>query len=270
MTIVPGYTEGARPGPYDYVFDFGESRALLRGLVPEGQRLTENIDGLTVLDFRDPTIRQAMDAITVLANSPSKSSKNPLDRQEYRDNLEHVYNAMAKEALAWTGGKDTLILSPKMGGVFVQQVFEQAGFKPEDFYDYRMSRVHRNDGRLMVVTTLGENNPEVASCKRFMFADDCLASDISAFGTLEMIKEALTAKKIPLSEAAVLITVSAATQRGVESLLSQKTNDYFGFGSIKIVTGILVHKMNDDFYLQHPDGRFVVGDMGDWTKPATA
>lgn len=133
-----------------------------------------------------------------------------------------------------------------------------------------MSRVQRNDGGLMVGATFGDNNPTIVKYKRFVFADDCLASDISAFATLELIKEKLARAKVPLSEAEILVTVSAATQRGLKSLLSQNTLDHFGFGSIKAVVGTLVYQMDEHFYLQHPSGRYVVGDMGNWTKPIPA
>jgi hypothetical protein len=258
---------GARLGAYDYVFNFGTSESLLRGLVPEKQRLTENIDGLTVLGFKDLTIKQAMNRISVLANEPDEDPDNPSDdkKKQYRDELEHVYDAMAKEALGWAGDDDVLVLTPKMGGVFVQEVFEKAGFPPENFFDYRMSRVQRNDGGLMLGSTIAEKNPDITKFKKFVIADDCLASRISTLATIMLIKKKYEEAKLDFSEVEILITVSAASQRGAESLLSQETKDELGFGSIKIVTGTLVYQMNDHFYLQNPDGTLAVGDMGKLT-----
>lgn len=257
--------EGARRGPYDIVMDFGTSRAPLRSLVPEEQRLIEDIDGLTVLAFQEPTIQQAMDTLSVLANDPSKSSDEPTNRQEYRDNLALVYQAMAGKVIDW-GGRDALIFAPKNGGIFVQDVFEDAGLPKKIFFDYRMSRVQRRDGGLMLGVTFGKDNPEILKHKKFVIADDCMASEISIFGSLEIIKGKLEAAKVPLSEVEILITTSTATQRGLESLLSQETRDYFGFSSMRAIVGTLVYEMDDHFYLRHPDGRFVVGDMGDWTQ----
>ena len=265
--------EGARLGPYDTVMDFGTSRANLRGLVPEEERLTANNRNLNVLGFWQPEIREAMDTITDLANDPSRSSENPDDRREYREHLAVVYKAMAKEVDDWVfaGGDSPLIFAPKNGGVFVQEVFEEKGhFFPTDFFNYRMSRVQDKDSGLMVgITYRKKENPEISTYRRFVFADDCMASDISAYATMEMIREALVKARVPLSQAEVLIAVSAATQRGLESLLSPRTKFHFGFESIRAITGVLAYQMDGHFYLQHSDGRYVVGDMGNWTQPPT-
>jgi hypothetical protein len=258
---------GERLGAYDYVFNFGTSESLLRGLVPEKQRLTENSEGLIVLGFEDQTIRQAMNRISVIANEPDKDPDSPADNDRetrYRGELAYVYDAMAREALGWAGD-DVLVLTPKMGGVFVQEVFEKAGFAPEDFFDYRMSRVLRNDGGLMLGATIDEKNPDITKFRKFVIADDCLASRISTLATIMLIKKKYEEAKLDFSEVEILITVSTASQRGAESLLSQETKDELGFGSIKIVTGTLVYQMNDHFYLQNPDDTLAVGDMGKLT-----
>lgn len=258
--------KGARVGPYDSIMDFGSSRNRLKGIVPKEQRLIGSMGDVTILGFNDPLIRQAMTEVSDLANDPERSWKNSSDRKQYREKLRQVYEAMAGEVINLLGGNEALVFPPKNGGIFVQEVFQQVGFPSRGFFDYRMSRIHTNDHELMLGVALAENNPDIANYRRFVFADDCMASDISTFGTLEMIKEALIAKGVPLSEAEVIIAVSAMSQRGIESLLSQESLDYFGFGSIKVVAGVPVYKMNDNFYLLHPDGRFVVGDMGHWTQ----
>ncbi len=130
-----------------------------------------------------------------------------------------------------------------------------------------MSRILGADGRLMVGVKFGENNPKITDARTFVFADDCLASDISAWGTLEIIKDKLIKQGIFPSEAKVLIAVSAATQRGFESLLSVESRRHFGFGKMEAIGVIPVYQMTDNFYLQHPDGSYVVGDMGKWTRP---
>lgn len=273
LLIDRGYViEGARLGPYDQVHEFiTTSRVHLRGLVPEEQRLTANTDNLTVLGLTQPAIRKAMDAISDLANDTNRSSGDSKDRQVYRAALKTVYRAMAKEVDDWIldGREEPLVFAPKNGGIFVREVFEEEGFFPDDFFDYRMSRVQKNDGGLMVGITNGDGNPEISNSRSFVFADDCIASDISAFATMEMIKEALIEANVPLVRAKVLITASAASQRGIESLLSPQTRDYFGFESIRAVVGVLVHQMDGHFYLRHPDGRLAVGDMGEWTQPPT-
>jgi len=262
--------EGARLVPYDVVMDYGTSKASLRSLVPEEQRLKEDTDDITVLGFKQPLIREAMDNITDLANDLDRSYQDSNDRREYRESLAYVYKAMAADAKDWAGEDNVLIFSPKNGGIFVQEVFEQEGFPANSFFDYRMSRVQTNDGGLMVGITIGDNNPKITDYKKFVFADDCMASDISVSATLEMIREAFRKESISLSEVEILITFSAATQRGLESLVSQKTSERFGFKDMRAVTGILVYEMDDHFYLKHPDGKYVVADMGQWTETPTS
>lgn len=110
--------EGARVSPYEIVMDFGTTRALLKGLVPQEQRLTRNTNNLTVLSFEQLMVRRAMDHLTVIANDQTKSSENPMERKIYRDHLARVYHVMAGEAKVW-GGKNALFFTPKNGGIFV-------------------------------------------------------------------------------------------------------------------------------------------------------
>jgi len=256
-------------GPYDEIFDFGHSRDCLREPVPPNERITTNTrKDLVYLCFENPVIVEKMALITQLANDPTKSYENQEDRQEYRKNLGVVYQVLAEKVRQRIGWQNALIFPPKNGGIFVKEVYEQAGFPyGSSFFDYRMSRILGEDGRLMVGVKFGENNPMITDARVFVFADDCLASDISAWGTLEYIKQELARWHIFPSEARVIIAVAAATQRGLESLLSPEAKNHFGFGSLETVAGIPVYQMTKNFYLQHPDGRYVVGDMGKWTRP---
>jgi hypothetical protein len=269
LIIKESFVKEGGIGSYHLVIDFGHSRDGLRKPVPQNERITANTrKDLVYLCFENSVIAEKMALITQLANDPTKNYENQEDRQEYRNNLGIVYQVLAEEVRKRIGGQNALIFPPKNGGIFVKEVYEQAGFPyGSSFFDYRMSRILGEDGRLMVGVKFGEKNPKITDARVFVFADDCLASDISAWGTLEYIKQELVKGNIFPSEARVIIAVAAATQRGLESLLSPQAKDYFGFGSLEAIAGIPVYQMTENFYLQHPDGRYVVGDMGKWTRP---
>ncbi len=259
-------------GGYDAVWDFGAGKDKLRREVPQSERMTANKADIKFLCFEDPSIRADMSAITEIANDPGRSPDDPADRKEYRDHLGEVYKKLAHEVKEKLHGEKALFFSPKNGGIYVQDVFTREGFSPKDFYDYRMSRVlaMAEDGRehLNVAAQYAPGNPNISNYRTFVVADDCLASDISCYATLDLISSQLRKKGIDPSEARAVVSVSAATQRGLESLLSEETQKRFGFGKMEVVAATPVYKMTDKFYLQELDGRFTVGDMGKWTlKP---
>lgn len=264
--------EGGK-GEYDIVWDFGTSRDNLRLEVPVIERVTANKRGdMKFLVFNDLSIGGNMSMITKIANDPDKSYDNSVDREEYRRHLGNVYRSLADEVKGELRGDKALFFAPKNGGIYVQEIFTKEGINPGDFYDYRMSRVLATDkdGRrhLNVAAGFASNNPEISDYETFVVADDCLASDISCFATLDHISSGLREKGIDPSCARVIISVSAATQRGLESLLSDSVKKGFGFGETKAVAAIPVYKMTNEFYLQELDGGYTVGDMGKWTlKP---
>lgn len=260
------YPTDTRLGPYDIVIPFGNSREKLKGLVPKHEILTEDTPDITVLGYTNPMILSAMDSITELVNDPSRDSDNPQDRDVYRKSLEVAYREMAEAATEWVDGQRALVFPPKMGGIFVEQVFRQSDIEA-DYYDFRMSRAQDNNEGLTIGVNLNSVNPEISDYRTFVFADDCIASDISAYSTMEIIADKLRYMGIPLSKARMLITVSAASQRGIESLMSAEVQRHFGFGELKAIVGTLVQNMDDHYYLRHPDDRYFVGDMGNWTKP---
>ena len=103
-----------------------------------------------------------------------------------------------------------------------------------------------------------------------MVIDDCLASDVSAWTTLDLMK-----RRYPSIRNAI-VAVSAATQRGVESLIddwkSMNSREWKGMG-LRIKAAVPVFAMNPHFYLMrtpeegYPDDTFYVGDMGRWAAP---
>ena len=253
---------------YQQIFDFGTSRQSLRGLIPQETRIIHNRLDLTILGLSHEFVNLQMTKITDIANDPNKSWKNAYDRREYRETLGSVYLELAKQVKNMIDpNKPTLFFPPKNGGIFVEDQYRKVFTDINSrFYDYRMSRIWIQGGYLMVGVNEGPNNPDIAKFKQFVISDDCIASDVSVWGTLEMIKEKLSTANAPLNEIDIVIAVSAATQAGIESLLSEETKADFGFKSIRAVVATLAHQMNEHYYLQHPDGRQVVGDMGSWTK----
>ena len=156
-----------------------------------------------------------------------------------------------------------------MGAFSLLRSIKNTAFPHEDIYDFHLSRIPK-DGNLLVGVGVGEENPSIANYRTFVVGDDCIATDVSAFTTMLMIREGLAKEKIPFSEVRVVIAVSAATQRGMESLTSPETKEYFGFRSITAIAAVPVYSLNDHFYLTEDDGRYTAGDMGDWTEPIPA
>lgn len=268
LLVVENFIKEGGVGPYDWVMDFGHSRENLRQVVPLSERITGNRRAdLAFLGFDDPKILMRMREIKRLANDPKRSFDRKTDREEYRLHLGFVYRELGRKVWDRVGSEKVLLFPPRNGGIYVREVYQKCGFPKENFFDYQMSRILGADGRLMVGIKLGENNPQIADFQTFVFADDCLASDISAWGTLEMIKEEMEKSQIPAFEARVIIAVSAGTQRGLESLLSLETKKYFGFRRMEAIGARPVFQMTDNFYLQDLDGSYVVGDMGKWTRP---
>jgi len=257
-------------GPFDRVIDFGSSRDSIREEVPPENRITANLwPELTYLGFDIPIVASRMRDICRLANDPNRSFNNPADREEYRSHLKIVYKELARSVAGRIDPQSALITPPKNGGIFVQEVYQEIGFPAENFLDYRMSRLLGKDGRLMVGVRLADKNPKISAFRNFVFADDCLASVISAWGTCEMIKEELE-KESALSEARVIIAVSAATQRGLTSLLSIESRRHFGFGRMEAVAAVPVYRLSEDYYLLEDNGNYTVGDMGKWSLPPEA
>lgn len=268
---------GARLGPYDEVVNYRTSQSPLRVQVPESERLKLSTSELTVLGFEQPEVLEAMTAITRLVNQQGRSATHADDRAEYKANLRVAYRAMARKAIEWVGKDRPLFLTPKTGGIYLQKEFEQVflemGLPEQDFFDFRMSRVLGINEDLLLGVTYGENNPDIADYDCFVICDDCMASRISTDRTAGIIREnRLKRGNIALPQTRVLITVSAGTQRGVESFLSPQVRAAFGFGQMQASIGIPVFEMNDHYYLveprSHPNSKYrqIVDDMGEWTR----
>ena len=262
---------------FDMVVDFGLTLKHLQEPVPVNERIISNQPHLTILGLRDPDVISQMSKITEIANDPAKNPDNPQDRKEYRNNLKQIYQKIAYALKEKIGDDETAILAPKNGGKFVKEIAEKILTGENiQWIGYRMSRIQKKDGGLMVGTIFDENNPDLSKAKKLVFFDDCMASFISCKATLEMIKSDLVEKGVEINSKEILIAVSAGVQRSMQEITSDEAQKYFGFKDINALTGILVYAMNDHYHLISTEIdpktgekiiKQVVGDMGSWTKP---
>lgn len=247
---------------WEKVYNYGHSKDNLRKPI-----VAANVrNDIRYLGFDDKSgeILAAMEKITEIANTGDVESRK--DRQAYRNQLEKVYKKMAEKLKEKIGDRKGLIFPPKNGGIFVKEVYEKMGF--ENFYDYQMSRQHGENGELMVAVKEEKNNPKMEDFEVYVIADDCIASDVSADATLRKIKRYLEEREILIKDKEIIITVSAASVRGVESLI--ESNSELGYGKIEVIAATPVYEMSDNFYLIERRGDQVlqvVGDMGNWSKP---
>lgn len=254
---------------FDMIVDYGDTLKPLQDPIPAQERLIENQPHLQILSLTDPAIAIQMGKITDLANDPAKSPDKSEDRQEYRGNLEQVYQAEARKLNDKIGNKKALIFAPRNGGIFVKDTAQEIlNGENISWFGYRMSRIQKKDGGLMVGIQLDENNPALEDFDTFVFFDDCMASFISCAATMEMIKNNLIAEGVNPASKELLIAVSAGVQRSMQEITSEEAQNHFGFKDISAVTGILVFAMNDHYYLidaENPQKQ-IVGDMGNWTR----
>lgn len=267
MLYIPKkYLESGYGGPYQVVTDFGHDLESLRGTVPSNRRIKVNsMPNVRFLGFEDTEIVRNMSTLSHIANNGSP--ENSTDREAYREALGYVYKKLAIATIPRIIGKKTLILPPLNGGQYVRDVFREIlEDQPirTDFFNYRLSRIITTEGNLMVGAVETGRNPKIAEYNSFWFADDCLASFASAWKTLKLIFDNLRRNKKDPAKCTVNMTVSAASQTGLEALLLDAQQ--FGFASINVVAALPIPSMNDHYYLLNPDGSLAVGDMGELSR----
>lgn len=252
-------------GPFDWVIDFGRKLESLQTLVPKTKRISAIIrcERVHCLSHKHPYIEQMMDSICRLANETNPS--DPKARYMYRTGLASVYEVMANETQSVIRSKKVLVFAPKNGGIFLKDIFQKAGFQG-DWFNYRMKRVMRPSGDLAVGLKTYNNNVQITDYQELIFADDCIASYVSTWGTFEYIKDRFKKAGISTKKIHMLIVTSVASQRSIEILVSKKTLNYFGFASIRAIIGIPAFCLSKKYYLLSPNGSLTVGDMGNWTK----
>jgi len=164
--------EGGKDSEYQYVFDYGTTQERMKRLVPEKLRIIKNTrKDLTFLGFDDLSVIAHMNRITEIANDPNKNYGNSDDRREYRTELTSVYQKLVGKIKNRIDINKTLFFAPKNGGIFVRQVYEEAGVPSENFIDYKLSRVLVENATkkpgLMVGMVLGSKNPNIANYNQF-------------------------------------------------------------------------------------------------------
>lgn len=256
--LVSGNIIEGKAGPYDKVFDYGRTREHLRGEVPVEERLISN--GLPRVWYASFDYRHVAEDMRELTNiNRSGRSDNPIDRLHYQQRLELAYQPVMEEVRhAITG--NPVFLPPKNGGDLIRAFFMNREIirNGQAVVDYELKRVLTESG--LLVGQIDKEFPE-GNFDTAVILDDCLATDVSASASIHEVKQ-----RYPQVQR-FIVTVSAATQRGVEALLSEFSNE-----DLLVFAAIPVFKMDKQNYLRrtvhegYPEEDYVVGDMGKWSK----
>ena len=252
-------------GPYDVLWDFGESLAGTRNVVPPQERFRENTENVIFLGLTDERIKNFLEANTRLVNKPEANPDDPEQRFVYQQNLAEVYRILVGKTLGFAG-TNAVLFPPKRGGELVAKFFELYGnFPSEKIADYVLKRIVLKNGAILAGVREINFWPEIEPGTTIIFGDDCLASFISAAATLDLARRKTEEQPFRLAAC-----VSTATQRGVEWLLRAAAD--FGYQEIRFFGGLPVFGMTEEYYLLRlpdegfPPNTYAVGDMGLWTR----
>ena len=263
--VAQDVTAEGSPGPYDCLWSFGHGLESARKIVPPQERITQSTEKLIFLGLADTGLKKSLEKNTRLVNEPEANPDDLQLRLAYQQNLAVVYQTIVPKVLELAIGKSVLF-SPKRGGELIAQFFKLYGDFPEDrIVDYVLKRIVLNDGSILAGVRNFDFCPSIDSETTIIFGDDCLASYISAYATLSLIKNRACGQPMRL-----VTGVSTATQRGVKQL--EIAAGHFGYSSFRFVGGLPVFGMTNEYYLLRlPDEGFsentyAVGDMGLWTQ----
>jgi len=231
-----------------------------------------------ILELEDEEVKEIMAKNTELVNE--SNPENVEDRFLYQKNLVEVYKKLAKILINELSKNRTsnsslplLFFAPLRGGELpeivmkkeIDDAVEKISIWP---FKIRLARIKKK-GMLGVKEVFFESQPpDLKKLKKdVIIFDDCIASTVSIEALLDLIKEWSLAQGVSSKELKIWIAAAAATQRGIERLLYLAKEKY-GFGNMKIIDGVLVFRMNSDFYLVDAENptKYIVGDMGDWTE----
>jgi len=260
--LISSKAKEGKNGPFDVVFDYGRTREVLKAKVPTSERITQNRLRLEYLSFGDPRMTLVMDRITNI-NSNNKPEDDVV-RFNYQNNLYQVFRPITKRVKELIQG-ETVFFPPLRGADLVRAFFQLEGFdiNTENTVDYELKRVLLEQGNLLVGETFNKTLPKKVKFQTAIVIDDCIASDVSMSATVQTILE-----KYPDIKN-IIIAVSAASQRGMESLQEESKNQNI---DLHLIAAVPVFQMNDLFYLQrtkeegYSEGTQYVGDMGKWAK----
>jgi len=125
-----------------------------------------------------------------------------------------------------------VLFSPKRGGELVAQFFELFGDFPKDkIVDYELKRVVMENGTILAGVRNFDFSHKIDKETTVIFGDDCLASYISAYVTLDLVRS--LAKEPP------------------KWFVVGMTSEYY-----------LLRLPDEGF----PENTYAVGDMGLWTR----
>lgn len=259
---IAGAKEG-KPGPYNRVYDFGHSQEPLRAIVPLEERVTKNTKTVIWGEFKHPSIGESMRRITRI--NRDNPPENNFPRTAYQFEVYETFRKM-KPAIRKSLKGATVFFPPKNGGALVRAMFQELELiedSEEQVVDYELKRVLGADDRLMVGVIHG-SYPE-GNFETVCFADDCLASMVSAWASADLARE-----HYPKADNFVGV-VAAGAQRGVMAM-DQELEQHFRFPQHTFNAGALVLQMSSNYYLERTEnegfepGTQFVGDMGKWAR----
>jgi uracil phosphoribosyltransferase len=245
------------------------SRTYLQESVPFEQRRVNLPENVTVLS--DPAegydyIGEWMNKITAL-NSIEDPDVHV--RLAYQKTLSKIFRKLSEVLISQVDVNKSVFFPPLRGADLVSAFLQAEGVipNPSQIVNYELKRDYATDAKLPVVGIKDKNAYPEGKFESAIFIDDCLASDVSASASIDLIKSNYP----KLENENIVIVVSAATQRGVEALIKE-------YPGIRIIVGTLVYSMNESFYLMrtpqeidqagmpYKEGIPFVGDMGAWAE----
>lgn len=244
---------------FDAFYNFGLSRSPLTATVPQSERIRQDEVGISFVSFKYPEIAELMHQITRL--NKFRLPEDSDARLLYQHYLYQVFEMMGPSVEKSIEG-NPVFFPPLNGGALIEAYFWNLGIisRPDQVAKFELKRMHRKNGDLMV--GVRDHAYPAGNFSTGVVLDDCLASDVSASTSID--------KMLGLypSIENILVVISAATQKGVESLLEEWKGH-----NVRVIAGVPVFSMNPDFYLMrtkeegYPENTLYVGDMGKWAKP---
>lgn len=250
------------------IWSDGVSRTPLQEPIPIEERVLPLPENVFVLSHsQTDNIGIALQNITEINKNDGDKIKDPKVRVKYQKRLAEIYEPIGELLKTNLNMRKALWLPPDNGAALPFSIMQYFGVvkKPENKVVYEEKRDYLLDGK-PVVGIIETSYPE-GDFETAIFLDDCLATDVSASASIDLIRE-LKKNKYPNIKN-IIVVVSVATLSGLRAL-AQKYSD------VKIIAGAVVYAMNSKNYLVRTTDELdiegnpytediqVVGDMGGW------
>ncbi|MBU2036015.1 hypothetical protein KKC36_01005 [Patescibacteria group bacterium] len=258
-------------GPFDRIYNYGNLKHLI-GVIPENERYdSSNFPAGEVLSFKNPNLKENINKVSEIANHLFPDL--PENRFLYQKELFPIFFEITKKLKKRIDKdnnlkeKNYVIFPPLKGGEFVAASILYSAKKIgweiplKNIANIEEKRIKMPDGKMFLGININ-HLPKINADTSIIYADDCLATNISTKSCLLLIAELQQIKKdkikVKINSTAVY---AVAHQKSIHEL-------YKNYGT-KIITGGLAYELDSNFYIKNPDNPenpFKVGDMGEWTK----